>query len=239
MTNLVTKLRDAQNGVVTPVPSPEPEDLFGEAADQIERLRACLLRMYESDGESSEAFAEAQCLLWPEGEPDEPNDAPPNAPPYPDWSPHQQMEERAVAPYGVFDVRTLKWAPMSGLTYPVTSEEQQRAAELSAQGAGWHVSYEAPGNEPCIENIPAVKSNDLSPIHRVCHELSGTCVMVLKDSDTVCTPENCASMKAAFGTAPDDVCLVAGCREPTLRAAFCKEHNSQVHKGENAQTDEE
>lgn len=40
MTNLVTKLRDAQNGVVTPVPSPEPEDLFGEAADEIERLWA-------------------------------------------------------------------------------------------------------------------------------------------------------------------------------------------------------
>lgn len=46
-------------------------NIYSETLAEIEQLRACLLKMYQSDGESSEAFAEAQNLLWPEGEPSE------------------------------------------------------------------------------------------------------------------------------------------------------------------------
>jgi len=43
---------------------------------EVERLRACLLEMYQSDGESSKAFSDAQRLLWPDGEPVEPGARP-------------------------------------------------------------------------------------------------------------------------------------------------------------------
>lgn len=35
-------------------------------ADYLERIHACLLEMYESDGESAKAFMEAPAILWPE-----------------------------------------------------------------------------------------------------------------------------------------------------------------------------
>lgn len=50
----------------------------------------------------------------------------------------------------------------------------------------------------CHDAIAAVGAE---AIHRVCHALSNTCVMVLRDHDTVCTPNNCASMRAAMGSA--------------------------------------
>lgn len=89
---------------------------------------------------------------------------------------------------------------------------------VDAQGRTKLCPVHQPPCRALEEKVPAPQNLPMATISAICHEISGTCVHVLKDAPGACTIENCSAVRAYLGS-------------PTLKASVPQVCGKRVENG--------